>query len=307
MKFLSIHPFSWLPPSAAFYIYTVLLRPPPLRRLAQSVIKQLIPATMDFRGSRIALNQNDAIVSGSLALGCYERFLTDVLEALLRPGMTFFDIGANIGIYTALAASLVGPRGRVLAVEPGPLNVGVIEETIRLNGFENVSVFAGAASDEIGSATLYLCQDNPADHRVHDSGGKRESLAVPSTTIDALARDNGIMRADVIKIDTQGAEAKVFAGMAELLRTKPAPIILFEFWPWGLTQAGAHPRALLEMFVTRGYSLWEIDGDRRALTLRTDLEALTALSLERQHVDLLVCQDPQLVHDLRNAVRRVRG
>jgi FkbM family methyltransferase len=301
MKYLHCHPFSWLPPSAASYIYTVLLRPPPLRRLAQSAIKQLIPATMDFRGSVIALNQQDAIVSGSLTLGCYEKFVTEILESLVRPGMTFIDIGANIGIYTALAARRVGTNGRVVAVEPGPLNVNLIRETIRLNGFENVSVFAGAAGAENASATLYLCDDNPADHRVHNSGGAREKLVVPTTTIDALARTHGIARADVIKIDTQGSEASVFAGMAALLAATPPPTVVFEFWPWGLTHAGSDPRALLDQLVASGFLLFEIDGDRRALTPRADLDALTALNLERQHINLLLCRDPQVVYDLRTA------
>ena len=125
VKLSSRRLLSWLPPSAAYYIYTVLLKPKPLRRLAQGAIKRLIPPTIDFRGSRIALNQDDAIVSGSLTLGCYETFVTDVLEALLRSGMTFFDVGANIGIYTALGARIVGSTGRVVAIEPGPANVAV--------------------------------------------------------------------------------------------------------------------------------------------------------------------------------------
>ena len=293
---------SWLPPSAAYYIYTVLLRPAPLRRLAQGAVKRMIPPTMDFRGARIALNQQDAIVSGSLALGCYETFVTDVLECLLQPGMTFVDVGANIGIYSALAAHRVGPAGRVLAVEPGPRNCAVLRESVRLNGFANVALFEGAASDVPGKASLFLCEDNPADHRLHDGSGQRRSVEVEVTTVDGFAAARGVRSADVIKVDTQGAEAAVFAGMSALLAAERAPVVLTEFWPWGLKQAGSDPRALLERFVAGGFALYELDGDHRAITARTDLDALAAADLERQHVNLLLCKDPARVEALRAAL-----
>jgi FkbM family methyltransferase len=291
---------SWLPPSAAYYIYTVILKPKLLRRMAQSMIKRLIPPTIDFRGTRIALNQDDAIVSGSLALGCYETFVTDVLEALLRPGMTFFDVGANIGIYTALGARIVGSAGRVVAIEPGPANVAVIQETVRLNCFENVTVAARAAGDRAGQVSLYLCGDNPADHRLHDPTGLRGQVTVKTVTLDALAGECGVTRADVIKIDTQGSEATVFAGMTQLLAAKPAPVIVAEFWPWGLTQAGANPQALLKVITEAGFLVYEIDGDRRTILPRLDLDALADMGLERQHVNLLLCQDSQTVANLKN-------
>jgi FkbM family methyltransferase len=289
---------SWLPPSAAYYIYTVLLKPKLLRRMAQTLIKRLIPPTIDFRGARIALNQDDAIVSGSLALGCYETFVTDVLEALLRPGMIFFDVGANIGMYTALGARIVGPTGRVIAIEPGPVNVAVIQETVRLNKFENVTVSARAAGDRAEQVSLYLCSDNPADHRLHDSTGSRRQVMVETVTLDALAVECGVERADVVKVDTQGSEAAVFAGMTQLLAAKPAPVIVAEFWPWGLTQAGADPRALLNRITAAGFLVYEIDGDRRTILPCPDLAALAQLNLERQHVNLLLCQSPQTISDL---------
>jgi FkbM family methyltransferase len=293
---------SWLPPSAATYIYTVLLKPPPLRRLAQRVVKRLIPPVMNFRGAPLALNQQDAIVSGSLALGFYETFVIDVIENLLRPGMTFLDVGANIGLYTALAARIVGPSGRVIAVEPSSSNCAVIKETVRLNAFSNVIIFEGAASDEAGRAALFQCDDNPADHRLHDRTGKRAKVEVETITLDALAAERGVGRADVIKIDTQGAEASVFAGMTALLAVNPAPVITLEFWPWGLSQAGSDPRALLDRIIAAGFSLYELDGDRRQIVHRNDLAALVGLDLERQHINLLLCKEPHDVEKLRGAL-----
>ena len=295
--------FSWMPPTAAHFIYTVLLKPPPLRRAAQRIIKGLIPTTIDFRGNRVILNQNDAVLCGSLTLGCYERFVTEVLETLLHPGMTFFDIGANIGIYTALAARLVGSTGRVLAVEPCPANVKLMEQTIALNKFENVTVAVCAVSDKTTRAPLYLCEDNPADNRLCDITGKRAKITVSTTTLDALALENGMLQADVVKIDTQGSEGAVISGMSNLIGRKSVPVIILEFWPWGLTQSGTDPRALLNDLSGAGYSIHEINGDRRSLIARSDIDPLLRMHLERQYVELLLCQDSQLIETLRSALK----
>lgn len=290
---------SRVPPSVLCYIYTVLLKPLPLRRIVQKVIKQFVPATIEFRGSQIVLNQNDAIVSGSLALCSYETFVTDVLETLLCPGMTFFDIGANIGIYTALAARCVGPSGRVIAVEPEPANIAIIRKTIRLNVFENVTVIPCAAGDRIGKALLYISEQNPADHRLHDPKGRRSKIAVATMTLDAVRAEFGVETADLIKVDTQGWEAAVFAGMTELLTQSPKPIFVVEFWPWGLAQAGSNPRELLELFVASGLSIFEIDSDQRKIVPTANLDQLADLRLERQHTNLLLCEDAAMVDALR--------
>ena len=292
-----------MPPSVPCYIYTVLLKPRLLRRLAQGVVKRFIPPTIEFRGTTIALNQDDAIVSGSLALGSYETFVTDILEALLQPGMAFFDVGANIGIYTALAARRVGPAGRVVAVEPGPVNVRVIRKTLQLNGFANVTVAACAAGDRVGQAKLFVCDENAADHRLHDPTGQRPQVIIDTVTLDGLARDCGVARADVIKVDTQGWEAAVFAGMPELLGTVPKPMVVTEYWPWGLAQAGSEPRALLEKFLAAGFAIYEIDSDQRTILPQTDLDRLAGMSLERQHTNLCLCDSPQRMDDLRAALR----
>lgn len=298
--------FSWIPPSAAHFIYNVMLKPSPLRRAAQIGIKRMIPATLDFRGTRLVMNREDAVICGSLTLGCYENFFTQLLEALLEPGMTFLDVGANIGVYTALAARLVGPAGKVIAIEPFPDNVALMRETLALNGFENVTIAALAASDRAGEASLYLSGDNHGDHRLCDHSRTRRAVTVQTQTLDVLAQENGVARADVIKIDTQGSEAAVFAGMCNLMSAKPAPIILTEFWPWGLRQTGKDPRAFLEEIIAAGYAIYHIDGDQRALVLRNDISPLLRLKRESQYTELLLSQDGATVEALNAKLTRSR-
>ncbi len=279
---------SWLPPSFATFIYTVLLKPAPLRALAQSIIRRLIPQELIVEGVTLVMNQRDAIVCGSLTLGCYETSNLRFFTSLLRPGMCVFDVGANIGLYTALAASRIGAEGRVVSVEPESTNCDFIRRTVARNGFQTVRVYQGAAGSECGEIKLFLCESNKADHRVYDRTGKRPSVPVKVTTLDALFYENSATPVDVMKIDTQGFEPAVVAGMGRLLDSSPNIKILMEYWPWGIRQMGASPDALLQTFTERGFVIQEIDADSGQLVPVPDANVLTMLQKERQHVNLFM-------------------
>ncbi len=164
----------WLNPSTSEFIYTVLLKPRWLRALAQYVIKKLIPSSMMIEGVRLVLNQEDAVLCGALALGCYERFELRVFKGILRPGMLILDVGANIGLFSAVAASVLGVTGRIIAVEPDARNCEFIRRTIqeKENSLTNLTVVQRAVSNMTGTGQLYLCPDNKADHRIYDKGAR---------------------------------------------------------------------------------------------------------------------------------------
>src|SRR2546427_5260387 len=87
---------SWMPPSAATFIYSVCLKPKPVRAVAQWLVKRIIPSRLTVDGIVLVMNQDDAIVCGALTLGCYETFPRRLFRDLLKPGMTVVDVGANI-------------------------------------------------------------------------------------------------------------------------------------------------------------------------------------------------------------------
>ncbi len=279
----------WMSPSIAAYIYTVLLKAKPLRGLAHAAVKRLIPERLAIDGVMLVLNRNDAIVSGSLALGYYETFNLSEFTRMLRPGMVFLDVGANIGLYSAVACRAVGTTGTVIAVEPDATNCGFIERTRGVNGFGHLRVVHAAASERDGSGTLYLNRENLADHRIYDADGKRAGVPVRLLTIDALVGELQLPRVDVIKVDTQGAEMQVLRGMTRTL-TIPGITVMLEFWPWGIQRAGDDPAAVLDLIRRAGFVIHEIDGDRRELVRVDDPARLLALTLERQHTDLLLAR-----------------
>ncbi|MBS2035854.1 FkbM family methyltransferase [bacterium] len=278
----------WLPPSVAAFIYTVLLKPAPLRKLAQRIICRFIPDEIQVRGVSLVLNPADAIVSGSLALGCYESYNQVLFESLLRPGMTVIDVGANIGLFSAIAASYLGESGRVIAVEPDATNCSFIKKTIQRNQFNNLVVVEKAAGDQCKTVRLYLCENNKADHRVYDPSGSRSYHEVEMTSLDELVRAQGLESVDLMKIDAQGAEPLIFDGMRELISKNPRVKILVEFWPWGILQLGRSPRQLLDFFQAEGFAICEVNSDAQRLVPVTDLDSLVRRDLERQHTNLFL-------------------
>jgi FkbM family methyltransferase len=173
----------------AEFTYTVLLKPAPLRKLANRAIRALLPEHLRFRGIQLALNPADPVASGALLFGVYENAEIRFFERYLRPGMTVVDVGANIGLYSAIAARAVGPEGRVVALEPDPESFSYLLKTLACNGFRNVEAFQVAASSAAGSARLFRNPDNRGDSRLYADDLLANPLDVRTVTLDGLLED----------------------------------------------------------------------------------------------------------------------
>jgi len=152
------------------------------------------------------------------------------LGRLLSPGDVFVDVGANIGLYTLKAARLVGPTGRVVAIEPGAEARMQLERNLSLNAFHWVDVLGVALSDADGEAMLHhvdLGHDPQAFSLLENlaTGGRGET--VPTARLDRIVDEQALRRLDLIKIDVEGAEPLVLAG-AEGALARFRPRIIFE-------------------------------------------------------------------------------
>ena len=283
---------SWLSPDIATYIYTVFLKPKWIRGIVQSTVRLFIPNQIQMKGVTICLNKQDSIVSGALALGCYESHLLDKFLDLLKPGMFVVDIGANIGLYTILSSSRVGPKGKVVAIEPEPTNCSYIAKSLAANQFTNGTIHQKALSDKNGEITLFLCESNNADHRIYDAAEGstslgRKGVSIPTARLDDLLGEDR-SKVDLIKMDIQGAEAIALKGMLGTLTANPKLKMMMEFWPWGLKQAGSDPKKLLKDLRDIGFNIFEFDPKNSALIEIKDDNELAGRNLERQHANLLL-------------------
>lgn len=147
-------------------------------------------------------------------LGSYETDTQERIGALIGAGDVVYDVGANAGFYTLLAATLVGARGRVVSFEPVPSNLEVLRRHIALNDLVNVEVIEAAVADRDGIAAFSAEGGHGATARLSESG----NLRVRVTTLDTLRSEGRIPAPTLIKIDVEGAEYAVLRGAERLLR-----------------------------------------------------------------------------------------
>jgi len=257
----------------AEFVYCYLLRPWPLRQITNWTIRQLLPKQLQFGEATVVLNPTDPVVSGALHFGVYEKAETKFFYTACHDGMTFLDVGANIGYYTALAARIVGPNGNVIALEPDPESYQYLEQTIKANAVGNVQAFQIAASDSPATLPLFISKDNRGDNRLYAPAEKRPQIEVKARPIDELLSENNINTVDFIKIDVQGYEPKVIAGLKKTITGSPNITILMEFWPKGIAEAGGDAKKFLDDLRKLGLTLFELksEGDLRKLTDDRDL------------------------------------
>jgi FkbM family methyltransferase len=174
------------------------------------------------------------------------------LGELSLAGATVLDIGANIGYSTLRLASLVGPRGRVLAVEPHPANLRLLRANLRRNRVRNVEVIGAAAWRSDGRVTLGECEENTGDHRVGALLQERRALSVPAVRLDDLVDPDEDVR--FILIDTQATEHVALEGARGLLERR-RPLVFAEYWPAGIRVFGDDPAQVLRGYRELGYRL----------------------------------------------------
>ncbi|MGV3577927.1 FkbM family methyltransferase [Brevundimonas sp.] len=151
------------------------------------------------------------------------------LQRLLSPGDVFIDVGANVGLYALKAARLVGPTGRVLALEPGAEAYGHLTSNLALNAYGWAEALKVAASNAAGEAVLHHVPlgNDPQAFSLIANARAEDGETVETVTLDGLIDRCGLTRVDLIKIDVEGAEPLVVAGAREMLaRFRPA--VIFE-------------------------------------------------------------------------------
>lgn len=189
-------------------------------------------------GQRLRVDLRDWCGALYLNPGAIEPVTTRFLRGALRPGDVFVDVGANVGYFAILAGGWVGPAGRVIAVEPNPTLADLLTASVRLNMLEGVVAPVRQAVAEVGGeqAPLYLSNDsgNTGLSSLTPSSGHLQSgtlsagnaINVTTTTLSELAKVHNLNRLDVLKIDVEGAEERVWAGATDVLqRLRPRFII----------------------------------------------------------------------------------
>jgi FkbM family methyltransferase len=193
--------------------------------------------------------------------GANEPEVQNALQQCLRPGMIFYDIGANIGFFSLLAARIVGKDGRVVAFEADPEIAGRLRVHVTRNDFRAISVEEKAVWSE--PSTVFFARTDPATSPDRGLGHIVATRASDTIQVDAVSLDDYVQTEpapDFVKCDVEGAEVEVFRGAQRLL-TEKCPSIVCEM------HSDANRRLLLEMFASFGYTCKSLD-EHHVLALR---------------------------------------
>lgn len=239
-------------------------------------------------GFGIYSDVSDAAVGRYVREDNYEREVTAVFRRLLRPGMGVIDVGANIGYFALLSASIVGSAGHVLAIEPNPRNAKLLEASRRTNGFANLLVSQTAAGRETGLLMLNTSHSNGTTSEVPEPA--QAILAaelVPSVRVDTLVEPG--RRIDLVKVDVEGAEYNALLGAAETL-ARWRPTIISEFSPDMMPGiSGISGPDYLAWLIGLGYDLAVIapDGSLGPAGIERDSVMAAYRERARDHIDIV--------------------
>ncbi|MGK6310106.1 FkbM family methyltransferase [Variovorax sp. DT-64] len=199
-------------------------------------------------------------------VGELEAGTRQLIQRLVRPGQTFIDVGANVGMHTLAAASVMNGRGRIVAFEPHPVTHALLRKSLLINGFAALAeTHQAAASNRTGRMPLHLGATS-GHHSLYPLEGEAPTAAtveVPLVRLDDMIEGNTPV--DLIKIDVEGAELEVLEGAIATIGRNPDVALIAEFGISHLRRTGTSSRDWLEAFEKFGFAFQAIEPSTGAL------------------------------------------
>jgi FkbM family methyltransferase len=246
------------------------------------------PINVSIDGTTIRMEPRGA-TAGDIWTGmrCETQEVSFILS-VLEPGMTFFDVGANAGLFAISAAKKIGAK-QVFAFEPCASTSALLKKNVQLNGVADVNLAQLALGDSIGKATLQVNAPgkdglNTLGKPTHPDSAVVQQEEVSVSTVDAFLQQHNISRVDVMKVDIEGAELMLFRGARALLQRSDAPLVLYEGFGFLTRGFGYHPVEILWLLESCGYSLF---------TLNSESGAIAELGTSYQYDSMVVAVKPE--------------
>jgi FkbM family methyltransferase len=207
--------------------------------------------------------------------GSSEPELANFIKAFLKPGMIFVDIGAHLGEYTVLAASIVGDSGHVHAFEASPDTFEILTRNVKFNGLRNVATKPWAVWNQDGFCEFEKAPDPSVsalrpNHAAQRRGGSL--IRVNAIMLDHYFGEPGMAKPSLIKIDVEGAELQVLRGAAGLLSLSQPPTLVVEYGPRNTATFAYEAEEVCRFLRELGYQLYQFGenglvpvGDRPSL------------------------------------------
>ncbi len=224
--------------------------------------------------------------------GRFEYSERKFLNAFLRPGDTYIDIGANIGLFSLIAAKLVGKTGKVYAFEPSGQTYQRLLENVNLNCFTHIDCYQLALSDQVSDLNMTTSLDGfDAWNSLGKptAGSDFATETVKATTWSLFAQENNLVgHVTMMKIDVEGWESYVLSGATEILSRPDAPVLQVEFTEKNCKAANSSCEALYHQLIKLGYQLFTYDPKSKSLVPE-------ALRARYPYLNLIATKKPEQV------------
>jgi FkbM family methyltransferase len=212
--------------------------------------------------------------------GGFEPGTRKTIQAILGPGMKAADIGANMGLLTMAMARAVGAAGKVWSFEPQDDFRSLLTRSLHLNGLSWVELRPEAAGAKAETRTF-----NVSSIPGHSSLFELPAEEKPRKVKVKVVRLDDIVPAgtalDLVKIDVEGAELEVLAGMERILDESPEIALIAEYGPSHLARVGIRPADWLRAFEAKGFETFAVnEGERRCYAVGLEhLEGVESVNL----------------------------
>jgi FkbM family methyltransferase len=232
-------------------------------------VKTLPVVLRDQMGNAFELESSHEVETFTLYGGHAEPAELLLAARFVQPGDIVIDVGANVGAFTAAFAGVVAPDGAVHSFEPYAPARRQLERTIELNSLDNVTVNSFAVTNEVGHVALYDYGPgyeswSTLEPRSIDVGPQTIAAVghtdVPSTTLDAYCEEKGIDRISLLKVDVEGAEARVLEGAEAILDRRAVDLIVIEVSDSTLAPFGERAHRVLDQLEQAGLVPHVLDG-----------------------------------------------
>lgn len=219
-------------------------------------------------GKRCRLDKIDFLQLLIRYQGIFEPHCIRIMYRLLCVDSTFLDIGANIGVHTLFATSIIGGVGRIISVEAAPENVQRLRDNLALSFVDNVTVLHCAVGKCRGFTTISMpTGGNSGMYRIGAvSEGQAGQIIV--RTVDEIAATENVRKFALIKIDIEGSEFNALQGAANTLNSQRPPLMI-ELNQEALASFGSNPDDVKQLLHDYGYCGWVI-GSRKILRIRNN-------------------------------------
>lgn len=264
--------------------------------------------TSVFRGVRLTCPTRDITIVPGLVGGFYEKIELDVFERLAASSETIVDVGANIGLYSCIAALRSPASCEIIAFEPVPENLSYLRRNLADNGqASRVTIEERAVGESAGPMRMHLDGGSIGTHSL-SAGNVRNSttsITVPMVSLDDYVKRKLRYRpVDLLKVDVEGYEGAVLHGARKTLR-EGRPTLLIEFVPAHLLNCGHGPAEFLDV-IFQGYdTVYLVDEPRATFRPCSQHDLLDYSGRGYKHANLIATSqsDRPAHHQLIESIR----